>query len=105
MEVLRFETLEWFHSMAGVNKGFCTACGSSLFWQLDGRDGWNVSAGAFDGPTGVKTNYHCFTSEKGDYYEIPDNRPQAPQFDVEVTKARRSLGQGPQKSNNHSNEE
>jgi hypothetical protein len=105
MEVLRFDTLKWFHSMEGVNKGFCGACGSSLFWQLDGRDGWSVSAGAFDEPTGVKTNYHCFTSEKGDYYEISDGRPEAPQFDIDVTTKRQTLSQGPHKSQNQNNEE
>jgi hypothetical protein len=85
MEMLRFETLAWYDSMDGVSKGFCTDCGSSLFWNLKGRDGWSVSAGAFDGPTNSKINYHCFTSEKGDYYDISDGRPQAPQFDVGFT--------------------
>ncbi len=98
MELLRFETLKWFPSMDGVSKGFCADCGSSLFWQLEGRDGWSVSAGAFDDPTGVKVNYHCFTSEKGDYYDISDGCPQAPQFDIDVTKTRRSMGLGSIKS-------
>lgn len=85
MEMLRFETLEWFESMDGVTKGFCADCGSSLFWNLKGRDGWSVCAGAFDHATGVKVNFHGFTSEKGDYYDISDGRPQAPQFDVGFT--------------------
>jgi hypothetical protein len=90
MEMLRFETLTWFESMDEVTKGFCTACGSSLFWNLKGRDGWSVSAGAFDYQTGSKINYHCFTSEKGDYYDICDGRPQAPQFDVGITTTSQS---------------
>ena len=81
----------WYVSSDTAQRGFCGACGSSLFWQLDGRDGWSVSAGAFDEPTGVKTNYHCFTSEKGDYYEISDGRPEAPQFDIDVTTKRQTL--------------
>ena len=85
MEMLRFETLEWFESMDGVTKGFCADCGSSLFWNLKGRDGWSVCAGDFDHATGVKVNFHGFTSEKGDYYDISDGRPQAPQFDVGFT--------------------
>jgi hypothetical protein len=105
MEVLQFSTLKWFDSMDEVTKGFCEDCGSSLFWNLKGRDGWSVSAGAFDGITGVNINYHCFTSEKGDYYDIEDGRPHAPQFDVEPLTAIRPQGKRPAKSTNTNNEQ
>jgi hypothetical protein len=104
MEILRFETLKWFKSMDAVSKGFCNDCGSTLFWNFQGRDGWSVSAGAFDKPTGVKINCHYFTSEKGDYYDISDGRPQAELFDVDFSRIKRTMDQGPTKSKNTNNE-
>lgn len=87
IELLRYESLKWFQSMEPVEKGFCSECGSSLFWNFSGRDGWGVSAGAFDGAVDFKISHHCFTSEKLDYHKIDDGLPQAPQFDLEVSHA------------------
>lgn len=83
IELLRYDTLEWFDSMDQASKGFCAECGSSLFWSLEGRDGWSIAAGSFDTPLPATLSHHCFTSEKGDYYSLEDGLPQAPQFDLE----------------------
>lgn len=86
LQLLSDGTLCWYQSTDQVRKGFCNGCGSSLFWAFAGRDGWSVSAGAFDDPLKVGISHHCFTTEKSDYYSIEDGLPQAPLFDLEVSR-------------------
>ncbi len=71
--------LRWFHSSDKVRRGFCTECGSALFFDpLDrAKHDWiGISMGAFDTPTGTRLALHIFVAEKGDYYEITDGLPQ-----------------------------
>lgn len=72
------EHLSWFRSSAKVRRGFCSRCGSSLFWDPTGRDIVGVAMGAFDGPTNSHLAVHIFVADKGDYYEIADGLPQHP---------------------------
>lgn len=73
------ETLAWYESSAGINRGFCARCGSSLFWKDSRRDEIDILAGTLDMPTGLKLVDHIFVADKGDYYEITDGLPQKPQ--------------------------
>ncbi|QYZ68745.1 GFA family protein [Neotabrizicola shimadae] len=66
----------WFQSSEKVRRGFCTRCGSTLFWDPVFRDWIGVAMGAFDSPTDTHQSKHIFTSEKGDYYDIADGLPQ-----------------------------
>lgn len=70
------EHLSWFPSSEKVRRGFCSVCGSSLFWDPIHRDWTAVAMGAFDPPTGTRLAKHIFTGDKGDYYEIADSLPQ-----------------------------
>lgn len=69
-------TLTWFASSDWAKRGFCNACGSSLFYQLRDEDSINVAAGTLDEPTGLHLRRHIFTGSKGDYYDIADGLPQ-----------------------------
>ena len=53
--------------------GFCSECGSSLFWDAPGRETISISAGTLDPPTGLRVASHWFVSQAGDYYELPDD--------------------------------
>lgn len=64
--------LKWFQSSDDAKRGFCGECGSTLFWQADGRDYLAIAAGTLDGKTGLKLAGHIFCADKGDYYEICD---------------------------------
>lgn len=68
--------LSWFRSSAEVRRGFCSNCGSSLFWDPLEKDWIGVAMGAFDSPTLTHMGIHIFVAEKGDYYEITDDLPQ-----------------------------
>ena len=64
--------LKWFQSSDNARRGFCGECGSTLFWQADGRDYLAIAAGTLDGETGLRLVGHIFCADKGDYYEICD---------------------------------
>lgn len=70
------EHVKWFQSSEKARRGFCSTCGSSLFWDPLHRDWIGVAMGAFDGPTETALKIHIFVSQKGDYYEIADGLPQ-----------------------------
>lgn len=68
----------WYASSDRVRRGFCSTCGSTLFWDPLERDWTSVAMGAFDGPTHAQIALHIFVAEKGDYYRIDDGVPQNP---------------------------
>ncbi len=69
-------TLAWYESSPGVGRGFCSRCGSSLFWHRETSDRIDILAGGLDQPTGLRMVDHIFVADRGDYYEIADDLPQ-----------------------------
>jgi hypothetical protein len=67
------EKLSWYRASDAAGRGFCSTCGSALFWRADGAEGISILAGAFDQPLGVATGVHIYCADKGDFYEIPDD--------------------------------
>ena len=59
-----------------VRRGFCSVCGSVLFFDPPHRDWIAIAMGAFDPPTGTHLEKYIFTADKGDYYDIADGLPQ-----------------------------
>jgi hypothetical protein len=70
------EHISWHQSSVKVRRGFCSVCGSTMFWDTLERDGIGVAMGAFDTPTGTQMAIHIFVAEMGDYYSIADGLPQ-----------------------------
>lgn len=70
------ESLAWFQSSAKVRRGFCSRCGSYLFWDPIEKDRIAVAMGAVDPPSGTKLGMHIYVAEKGDYYDLDDGLPQ-----------------------------
>lgn len=68
---LERQSLAWYRSSDGAERGFCGICGSNLFWRRIGGRGLSVTAGSIDPPTGLSCAAHLFTAFKGDYYDIP----------------------------------
>ena len=67
----------WFRSSEKVRRGFCATCGSVLFWDPVIETDWTaVAMGAIDAPTGARLTRHIYTSQKGDYYRIPEDDEQ-----------------------------
>lgn len=76
LEVSGRESLRWYRSSEKARRGFCGACGSSLFWQSFEGDTVAILAGSLDAPTGLRTAGHIYVGEKSDYYAIADGLPQ-----------------------------
>jgi hypothetical protein len=72
------DTLTWFRSSEKVRRGFCSTCGSSLFWDPIHKDTLSIAMGAFDSPTHTRLAMHIHVADKGDYYELWDGLPQNP---------------------------
>lgn len=70
------ENITWFAASDFAKRGFCSICGSALFWKHNEADEISVMAGAFEQPTGLKGEAHIFVVDKGDYYDITDGLPQ-----------------------------
>lgn len=65
MTIVGEEKLTWFQSSQNVRRGFCSTCGSSLFWDRSERDWIAVAMGAFDGPTESRANLHIYVAARG----------------------------------------
>ncbi|MCE8007218.1 GFA family protein [Aestuariivita sp.] len=72
----RDDSLRWFRSSDAARRGFCSTCGSFLFWKHDAEDTISIAMGALDAPTGLTLGRHIFVADKGDYYTITDDLPQ-----------------------------
>lgn len=78
--VTKDDGLKWFRSSDTARRGFCTECGASMFWQMDGEGATSVATGTLDGPTGLQTDKHIFVTDKGDYYDIEANVEQVAKY-------------------------
>jgi len=72
LHMLSDGSLRWYRASDTAQRGFCSRCGSSLFWKRDGQTVTSVCAGAIDGPTGLTLAGHIFVADKGDYYSLGD---------------------------------
>jgi hypothetical protein len=78
LNFLNNDTLKWFNSSATGRRGFCTTCGSSLFWERVGGEEIDILAGSLDQPSGLRIVEHIFVADKADFVEIPDDVRQHP---------------------------
>ena len=70
--------LQWFFPVPEAGYGFCSRCGSSLFWQSTGNPTRrSICAGTLDTPTGLRTTRAIWTSQASDYHDRPDLPEQA----------------------------
>jgi len=82
VEITGSESVTWYRASDEAQRGFCSLCGSHLFWVGDSGRG-AVTAASVDTPTGLSLLGHMFVSDKGDYYEIEDGLPQSAGWQLE----------------------
>ncbi len=73
-------SLRWFSPEPTVEYGFCSNCGSSMFWRIVGTtDSMSICAGVLNPPTGLRTVTALWLDDASDYAEpspgIRDRRP------------------------------
>jgi hypothetical protein len=76
IEIEGADNITWYHASDVARRGFCSTCGSALFWKHQTDPFISVLAGSFDAPSGLKMTKHIFCADKGDFYEIADGLPQ-----------------------------
>ncbi len=54
-------------------RGYCVACGSSLFWDSPHTERISIAAGTLDQPTGLMVAGHIYSHDAGDWDAIPDD--------------------------------
>jgi len=82
MRVFGEENVKWYQSSDKVQRGFCSVCGSTLFWNptIEGYQWTSVALGCLDTRMELKVAKHTFVGDKGTYYEITDEAPQSQAF-------------------------
>lgn len=78
------EHVTWFRSSPEAERGFCSACGSHLFWKSSNGDAVAILAASVDEPTGLRMGRHIFVEAKGDYYDISDGLPRFIGYDQPI---------------------
>ena len=76
-ELLSQQTLAWYSAVEGFQRGFCSRCGSSLFFEETSGERMSIAAGSLDLPQGLRIEAHIYTAEAGDYYAIDADVPQS----------------------------
>jgi hypothetical protein len=75
------DALRWIDSPESdhdARRAFCSACGSSLFWQAAGSERTGIAAGTLDDPTGLRVVAHIYSHQAGDYELLEDGLPRDP---------------------------
>jgi len=69
------DTLVWYRSSANIDRGFCRACGSQLFYRPIDGEHFSIMMGVLDRPRPPELRLagHIFVAEKPAYYEIGDD--------------------------------
>ena len=71
------DKLTWYQSSEKAKRGFCSICGSALFWKHTDDSFTSILAGSIDGHHELEIAKHIFVSDKGSYYEILDGKPKS----------------------------
>lgn len=73
--------ITWYRASPDAERGFCSVCGSHLFWKQSNEDYSGILAASVDEPSGLRLAKHIFVDDKGDYYEITDGLPRFAGYD------------------------
>ncbi len=69
------ESLGVYKSSEWAERGFCKACGSSLFYHLLGTDHYSFSVNALNDQRGFRLTSQIFIDEKPDFYDFANDTP------------------------------
>ena len=80
LNLIKATSLSWYDSSDKARRGFCSVCGSSMFYERKGIDKISVSAGSLEIPTSLDRMRHIYVASKGYYYDISDDLPQFEEY-------------------------
>ncbi|KCZ54337.1 hypothetical protein HY29_14400 [Hyphomonas beringensis] len=64
-----------FRSSDWAERGFCSKCGTHLFYRLVEQDSYTVPAALFDAQDGMALASQIFIDEKPAYYDLSNDTP------------------------------
>lgn len=77
-------SLRWHRTAGGGDRGFCSACGSSLFFKADQWPGeLHIARALFTGPVDREPQLHAYYDSHVSWAKIDDDLPTKP--DPELT--------------------
>ena len=62
------ENVKAYDSSAWASRGFCTECGTHLFYKLNESGDYNMPVGIFESLTGLEMDMQYFSDQKPDHY-------------------------------------
>lgn len=72
IEIVGEANVTWFAASDYARRGFCSTCGTLLFWKPNAEARYAVLAGAFDSPACLHPGYHICTEGRPEFYAISD---------------------------------
>lgn len=81
VEIEGAANVTWYRASPDAERGFCSTCGSHLFWKQSEEDHTGILAASVDEPSGLRMAKHIFVDDKGDYYDIADDLPRFAGYD------------------------
>jgi len=81
MEIEGADKVTWYRTSPKAERGFCSVCGSTLFWRLSDEDYTGILAASIDEPNELVMAKHIFVESKAGYYEIDDRLPRFEGYD------------------------
>lgn len=66
----------WISADSGIRRGFCTACGTTLFSERQSAGTIGLSMGSLDQPELFDPTEHIWTSRKQPWLVLNDGKPQ-----------------------------
>ena len=80
-------TPAWYKSSEHGRRGFCAACGTTLFFASTACPGEiHVARPAFPGPIDREPQCHVFYDQRADWIEVGDSLPRYTREDPDLAK-------------------
>jgi hypothetical protein len=76
LTITRDDGLAWYEGTAGIRRGFCRRCGSTLFFDHGPDYPTGIAAGSLDDRgADLELAAHIWLEEAGRYYDVADGVP------------------------------
>ena len=69
------ESIGVYDSSAWADRGFCKHCGTVLYYQMKGHDGYKLNTGTFDDSSSFKMVGEIFVEEKPGGFDFAGDHP------------------------------
>ena len=79
-----------YQSSLWASRGFCSDCGTHLFYRLNKTGEYNMPVGLFPGLEGLEMNMQYFSDKRPDYYCFSNETKEMTEADIQAYFASQS---------------